>query len=155
YADGQGVAQDYAEAVKWTRKAADRGFAKAQSNLGNMYYKGQGVAQDYAEAAKWWRLAADQGLTDAQYSLGDSYAFGEGVPQDYIRAHMWFNLAAAQGAEGALKNRDIVARNMTPGSNRRGAAAGAGMEAQAVKSIAADRRPFHAWRSGCFGRDRR
>jgi len=47
YDDGQGVAQDYQEAVKWYRLAAMQGNALAQSNLGMMYSNGQGVAQDY------------------------------------------------------------------------------------------------------------
>ena len=37
YDEGQGVPQDYAEAVKWYRMAADQGNADAQSNLGFMY----------------------------------------------------------------------------------------------------------------------
>ena len=59
--NGQGVPQDYAEAVKWYRKAADQGYAAAQTNLGLMYAHGQGVPQDYVEAVKWYRKAADQG----------------------------------------------------------------------------------------------
>ena len=35
YQDGQGVAQDDAEAVKWFRLAAEQGDADAQSNLGS------------------------------------------------------------------------------------------------------------------------
>ena len=58
---GQGVPQDYAEAVKWYRLAAEQGYAAAQYNLGVMYDNGQGVPQDYAEAVKWYRLAAEQG----------------------------------------------------------------------------------------------
>ena len=34
YDNGQGVRQDYAEAVKWYRKAAEQGYAQAQYNLG-------------------------------------------------------------------------------------------------------------------------
>jgi TPR repeat protein len=30
YATGQGVPQDHVEAVKWYRKAAEQGYAKAQ-----------------------------------------------------------------------------------------------------------------------------
>lgn len=37
YDEGQGVTQDYAEGMKWYRKAAEQGFAKAQYNLGVMY----------------------------------------------------------------------------------------------------------------------
>ena len=46
YRDGQGVAQDHAEAVRWYRKAVDQGNAAGQSKLGFMYYNGHGVAQD-------------------------------------------------------------------------------------------------------------
>jgi TPR repeat protein len=42
------VPQDYAEAVKWYRKAADQGNAVAQYDLGVMYDKGQGVPQNFA-----------------------------------------------------------------------------------------------------------
>ena len=34
--------------------------------------------------------------------------------QDYTRAHMWFNLAAVTGDSVSVKNRDIVAKRMTP-----------------------------------------
>ena len=61
YKKGWGVLQDYAEAVKWYRLAAEQGYAKAQNNLGVRYENGEGVLQDYAEAMKWYRLAAEQG----------------------------------------------------------------------------------------------
>ena len=57
YVNGQGVPQDYAEAVKWTRKAAEMGHASAQFNLGLMYNKGQGVPKDYVQAHKWFNLS--------------------------------------------------------------------------------------------------
>jgi len=37
YSEGQGVPQNYAEAAKWYRLAADRGDAQAQYNLGLFY----------------------------------------------------------------------------------------------------------------------
>jgi TPR repeat protein len=52
YEFGHGVPQDYAEATKWYRRAAERGDSDANFNLGLMYEKGQGVPHDYAEAAK-------------------------------------------------------------------------------------------------------
>jgi TPR repeat protein len=51
------VLQDYAEAARWYRKAAEQGNAIAQTNLGTMYFQGQGVPQDYAEAVRWCNLA--------------------------------------------------------------------------------------------------
>lgn len=50
YAEGAGVPQNYDEAMKWYRKAAEQGEAFAQSNLGFMYENGKGVPQNYDEA---------------------------------------------------------------------------------------------------------
>jgi TPR repeat protein len=58
YAEGQGVPQDYAAAMRWYRKAAEQGVANAQNNLGLMYAEGKGVAQDSAAALSWFRKAA-------------------------------------------------------------------------------------------------
>ena len=54
YASGEGVPQDYAEAVRWYRLAAEQGDAGAQSFLGAMYHDCIGVPQDYAEAVRWY-----------------------------------------------------------------------------------------------------
>ena len=77
YEDGEGVPQDYAEAVKWFRKAAEQGDADAQFRLGYKYYHGKGVPEDYTEAAKWYRKAAEQGHVEAQYELRFAYDLGD------------------------------------------------------------------------------
>jgi TPR repeat protein len=43
YYNGEGVQQNYKEALNWYRKAAEQGFAEAQNNLGLMYHNGEGV----------------------------------------------------------------------------------------------------------------
>jgi hypothetical protein len=55
---GHGVSQDYVEAAKWCRKAAEQGNAMAQMLLGAMYHNGQGVPRDYVQAQMWLTLAA-------------------------------------------------------------------------------------------------
>jgi TPR repeat protein len=60
YYKGNGVPQDYKEAVKWYTKSAEQGFADAQCNLASCYHKGEGVSQDIEEAVKWWKKAAEQ-----------------------------------------------------------------------------------------------
>ena len=100
--------------IKKLTQQANQGNAKAQFNLGWMYYFGRGVPQDNAQAMKWTRLAADQGHAGAQGNLGYMYRNGEGVPQDDVQAHKWFNLAADQGDENGAENRDLVAKRMTP-----------------------------------------
>ena len=60
-------------------------------------------------------LLRNKGHAKAQYNLGLMYAKGKGVLQDYVRAHMWYNIAAMSGeSKNASKNRDIVAKRMTP-----------------------------------------
>ena len=79
-----------------------------------MYRSGQGVPQDDAEAVKWWRKAAEQGIADAQHNVGSMYNNGQGVPRDYVFALMWWNIAVASGHEDAQRDREIVAKQMTP-----------------------------------------
>ena len=108
------AAGDYATALQLYRAMADQGNGNAQFGLGTLYEQGRGVARDEAMAAKWYRLAAGQGHVQAQYNLGAMYDNGRGVAQDEVLAHMWFNLSVAHGNPEAARNRDIVARRMTP-----------------------------------------
>ena len=114
YFNGQGVPQDYAQAAKWFRLAADQGNADAQFHLGLMYYFGEGVSQDDVEAAKWYRLAADQGHASAQFNLGVMYANGQGVRRNYVQAEKWYSLATDQGYADGAKLRDLAVKQMTP-----------------------------------------
>jgi TPR repeat protein len=90
YLQGQGVPQDFKEAVKWFRLAADKGNTEAMGFLGAIFHDGgNGVAQDYREAAKWYKLAAQKGDADAQENLGHIFFNGgAGVTQDYKEAAM-------------------------------------------------------------------
>jgi TPR repeat protein len=58
-------ADDYLGAVKWYRKAVEQGDAKAQYNLGVMYYSGEGVLQDTVAALMWFNIAAVEGHVHA------------------------------------------------------------------------------------------
>jgi TPR repeat protein len=113
YYSGEGSAQDYAEALRWFRKAAEQDHPQAQSWIGVIYYEGRGVPQDHAEAAKWFAKAAEQGVPTAQNNLGFMYMMGEGVGQDYVRAYVWLSLAATFGVEQSYSLRRQVAARMT------------------------------------------
>jgi hypothetical protein len=113
YFNGEGVPQDYAEASRWYRLAADQGLAESQHMLGVMYDRGDGMPQDFSIALKWFREAADQGFAPAQYDLGSQYATGEGVPQNFSEAYVWFSLAASAGLEMARRDRDTFAGKLS------------------------------------------
>jgi TPR repeat protein len=109
YFDGRrGTVQDYNEAAKWFRKAAEQGFTEAQDYLGRMYYNGYGVQQDYNEAVNWITKAATKGCAKAQYDLGLMCYEGNGIPQDYKDAVKWYTKAAEQGYANAQLNLGLM-----------------------------------------------
>jgi len=149
YANGDGVTQDYAEAMRWYRRAADQGDFYAQHNIGVMYNNGEGVRQDYAEARRWYRLSANQGWPDAYSSLGLMYHHGRGVVQDYVEAHMWFHLAAT--SPGFSRDRYYWAREREVVGAKMTAEQIAEAQRRAREWIEAPRRPYPSFGSGTWG----
>ncbi len=120
--NGRGVKADRDEAIKWYKKAAAQGVAKAQSRLnlmesnaarfnktilkaaegdrdslydmGNMYMKGVGTNIDYAKAVSAFKQSADLGHIKSAYKLGLIYLEGTGVKTSGKEAFKWFKLAA-------------------------------------------------------------
>ena len=92
-------------------KAAKKGNAAAQYNLGVCYANGQGVNQDYAKAVIWYEKSAEQGDADAQYNLGNCYFFGRGLSQDYAKAVTWYEKSARQGNADAQNNLGVCYYN--------------------------------------------
>ena len=63
--------QNYAEAVRWYKIAAEQGNAGAQRRLGEMYNQGLGVAQDFIQAYMWFYiLSISQREEDKEDLLG-------------------------------------------------------------------------------------
>jgi TPR repeat protein len=69
---------------------------------------------DYSTAMRQWRPLADQGNPAAQSNLALMYFKGQGTPRDYVQAYMWSSLSAARGHQEGVKNRDSIAKGMTP-----------------------------------------
>jgi TPR repeat protein len=88
YEKGEGVSQNYTEALRWYGKAADQGFAHAQINLGAMYYNGNGVPQNYTQAHMWFTLAESKASGDKQkeYSQLREAAARKMTPQQIEKA---------------------------------------------------------------------
>jgi FOG: TPR repeat, SEL1 subfamily len=86
------------------RKAAERGDAEAQRELGGCYFSGMGVPRDEKEAVKWYHKAADQGDADAHCRLAYCYYKGRGVPEDKAETVRLYRIAAEKGnIEGQWK----------------------------------------------------
>ena len=113
YFSGDILPQDYKQAKRWSKLAAEQGDSGAQLLLGIMYYEGKGTVQDFKESARFIKLASEQGDSEAQMVLGSLYADGVGVPEDLIYAHMGSNIAGSNGQSKGIENRDAVANKMT------------------------------------------
>ena len=114
YDNGYGVPVNDKTAIKWYTLAAEQGYANAQYNVGVMYDFGRGVPENDKTAVKWYTLAAEQGNANAQGNMGYMYDIGKGVLTDTKRAYMWYNLAGYNGSEIGSKNKDKLAKQMTP-----------------------------------------
>jgi TPR repeat protein len=69
YATGEGVTQDYTEAVRWFTQAAEQGHILAQATLGAYYWAGRGVPQDLTKAYYWSVLAQAGGDQASKYRV--------------------------------------------------------------------------------------
>lgn len=87
--------------VEQERKAAEKGDAEAQYQMGLRHENGDVVIKNYAEAARYYRLAAEQGHVLSGFSLGEAYLRGHGVPLDAAEAFKWLNKAASNGDASA------------------------------------------------------
>ncbi len=101
YRDGHGVAPDRQQAEHWHRKAAERGYARAQWSLGLELYDGEHPdAARNSEALEWMGLAAAQGDPMLQCWLGDVYR----MSGRHENALQWYGRAVAQDdKEGLFK----------------------------------------------------
>jgi TPR repeat protein len=93
---GNGATKDEAQAFRWYLRAAEKGFAPAQRNLGEMYRSGRGVDTNDVMARYWYLLAAMQGDAPAQFAVGMYYSSSEQAKID------WLWKAALQGHRGAI-----------------------------------------------------
>lgn len=118
YVAGDGVEENYAEAVRWFQLGAEQDHLWSIASLGMMYQFGFGVEVDYSEAMRLFRLAAKRGDQVAQMSMGQMYEEGNGVLQDYLVAHMWYNISSANGNGVGQYYRDQLANKLTDGQVR-------------------------------------
>ena len=113
FAFGQGVPQNYDQAMKWYRKSADQGTAAAQHNVGLIYQQGLGVPQDFDEAMRWYLKAAEAGHAEAALNIGIIYSDGHGERHSMVLSGMWFYISAAFNDARAVECLDSISNEMT------------------------------------------
>jgi uncharacterized protein len=124
YRMGSGVAQDKEESVRWYRKSAKQGNAKAMFNLGAAYYNGEGTggkgaAADDVASFAWFLLAQEAGdpaaeealrraisereapPADAYEMVAQMYEAGDELPKNPAEILKWYRKAADAGSSKA------------------------------------------------------
>ena len=89
--------EDYKEALKWIRMAAEKGDLSSQELLSTLLENGDeefGVEKNEGEALMWLTKAAEAGSASAQMTLARKYEEGKMVAQSYEEAIRWYEKAA-------------------------------------------------------------
>lgn len=95
YLNGNIVKQNYNQAFRWYKFAAESGFPLGQANLADCYMQGWGVKKNIEEAMRWTKEAASNGFGNSQLWLGKCYIKGDYVDQDIEEGERLLRLAAA------------------------------------------------------------
>lgn len=97
YVNGEGVEQDYQEALRLCRLSAAKNNPAAFDHLGWIHQNGFGVEKNVTEAVAFYRRSAELGNANGQNNLAFMYENGWGVGRDIEQALHWYRQAAAQG----------------------------------------------------------
>ncbi|MBT3237950.1 MAG: sel1 repeat family protein [Rhodospirillaceae bacterium] len=114
YRGGYGVEADMLRGTSLIHKAANKGFAPAQYDLGMIFYSVAVTKAIYTKAVKWLTEAAVQGHLEAQFYLGKMYRDGDGVEADDVKALVLFN-AAGKKIKMARGAREQLIKRMSKG----------------------------------------
>jgi TPR repeat protein len=93
YFNGNGVQQDYEQAMNWFIAAANNGSTDAMYSIGNMYLLGNGAPIHIPTAIEWYTKAANLGDKFGQYSLGEIFKNEVGF-KDLQKSVNWYQKAA-------------------------------------------------------------
>ena len=89
YEDGQGMAQDYEEAVKWYSLAAEQGDAMAQCNLGHLYADEQTGNQNFIKAHKWFNIAGTKEREAMEKLMNpNQIAEAQKLAKEWVKKHI-------------------------------------------------------------------
>jgi len=97
YQQGFLVKKDPVKAAFWHGKAAKKGYAKSQTEIGIMYYHGRGGLDiNMKESLSCFRAAAEQGEPEALHRAAIMLRYGCGCNRDDAGAYTFFEISAFQ-----------------------------------------------------------
>lgn len=97
-----GCDRDIEKALLWYLRAAEHGYAPAQTAAASIYIDGEDVPQNYAEAYRLLSLAVQKEYTEAEFRLGLMYSEGLHAETNPEKAVYWMEKAAQKGYDAAI-----------------------------------------------------
>ena len=95
YEGGRRVSRDQAQAERWYREAAARGYVQAKYHLSLI--EKRGWPEFHSQEVKWLKEDAEAGIVEAQHALGAYHRSGRGVKLSASEAAKWWKLSARRG----------------------------------------------------------
>ncbi len=96
--------EEYENALKYARLAADAEEEVGYLILGNLYLHGLCVEQDNSKAFEYFMQSAAQGNFTASNQIGWMYSEGCGVEENPEQAFFWYNESAQKGHPRGMNN---------------------------------------------------
>ena len=103
--------QDFRNAYRFLKKAADKGHIDAQYKLALMFDVGDKIPEDRHQALKYMKMASEQGMADACYALAVWQERGYPTGQDPIDL---YEKAAQQGNKNAMTSLIVRYEGINP-----------------------------------------
>ena len=101
--------EDYLEAMKQWKNAAEQGNANAAWRISSLYANEEGYVKSYEKILSWQLRAAELGLPKAMYAAAENYYYGKyGSKQDLDQALIW----AEKAKESQRLNIDVPVDNL-------------------------------------------
>lgn len=97
YYAGEGVVQNYAQAIYLHQKAARKGYPDSITRLGYMRIHGEGFPKNEKLGVSYLRKAIKLGGARALCELGKCYEYGTGVPKNWKKAMELYEQSAEAG----------------------------------------------------------
>lgn len=89
--------RNYARAITELTRSAINGYAKAQHQLGIIFYQGYGTDKNEKEGIRLFQLAADQGFALSEAIIAQFLFYGDGMEKDLKAAYKYMKKAASKG----------------------------------------------------------
>lgn len=100
------------EAAYWYRRAAEKGSAYAQDELGLILCNEWAILSNHQDSENWRIKAAEQGRATFQYNLARDYEGGKHcLKKDYSKARYWYLKGAEQGDFGSFEALGVMYRH--------------------------------------------